>query len=230
MAEYFRDAGRPGRAAVHRQHLPLRAGRLRGLGAARAACRRRSATSRRWRPRWAHCRSGSPRPSAARSPRSRRSTCRPTTTPTPAPATTFAHLDATIALGARDRRERASTRRSTRWPRPRASSTRRRRRGALRRRAARCRRVLQRYKELQDIIAILGMEELSRRGQADRRARAPASSASSRSRSSSPSSSPAAPGKYVPIAETVRGFQEILDGKHDDLSETPSTWRARSTR
>ena len=35
MAEYFREAGRPGRAAVHRQHLPLRAGGLRGLGAAR---------------------------------------------------------------------------------------------------------------------------------------------------------------------------------------------------
>ena len=56
----------PGRAAVHRQHLPLRAGRLRGLRAARAGCRRRSATSRRWSPRWASCRSGSRRPARAR--------------------------------------------------------------------------------------------------------------------------------------------------------------------
>ena len=71
-----------GRAALHRQHLPLHAGGLRGVGAARAACPPPSATSRRCRPRWASCRSASPRPRRARSPRCRRSTCRPTTTPT----------------------------------------------------------------------------------------------------------------------------------------------------
>ena len=45
------------------------------------------------------------------------------------------------------------------------------------------------------------------------------SSASSRSRSSSPSSSPARPGEYVKLEDTIKGFQEILDGKHDDLPE-----------
>ena len=50
--------------------------------------------------------------------------------------------------------------------------------------------------------------------------RAPArSSASCRSRSTSPSSSPASPGKYVKLADTIRGFKEIVDGKHDDLPE-----------
>jgi len=77
---------------------------------------------------------------------------------------------------------------------------------------------LQRYKELQDIIAILGMEEL---GEEDRvtvkRAR----------RIQRFCSQPfyvaehftGIPGKYVPIRETVRGFKEILEGKHDDLPE-----------
>ena len=53
-------------AAVHRQHLPLHPGRLRGLRRSSAACPRRSATSRRSPPRWVSCRSASPRPSAAR--------------------------------------------------------------------------------------------------------------------------------------------------------------------
>ena len=80
-------------------------------------------------------------------------------------------------------------------------------------------RVLQRYKELQDIIAILGMDELSEDdkalvGRARRK-----SSASCRSRSTSPRRSPAADGKYVELKDTIRGFNEILDGKHDDLPE-----------
>ena len=63
-----------------------------------AAFPRPWAISRRWRPTWARCRSGSPRPTRARSPRSRRSTFPPTILTDPAPATSFAHLDATTTL------------------------------------------------------------------------------------------------------------------------------------
>src|SRR3954447_23785123 len=78
--------------------------------------------------------------------------------------------------------------------------------------------VLQRYKELQDIIAILGIDELSdedkqtvtRARKIERFLSQPffvAEQFTGRS------------GEYVPVAETVRGFREILDGEHDDLSE-----------
>ncbi|MFC1969999.1 F0F1 ATP synthase subunit beta [Chloroflexota bacterium] len=79
-------------------------------------------------------------------------------------------------------------------------------------------RTLQRYKELQDIIAILGMEELSEEDKlAVNRAR----------RIQRFCSQPfhvaevftGISGKYVPVKETVRGFKEILEGKHDDLPE-----------
>jgi F-type H+-transporting ATPase subunit beta len=78
--------------------------------------------------------------------------------------------------------------------------------------------VLQRYKELQDIIAILGIDELS---DEDRQT-------VSRARKierflSQPffvaEQFTGRTGEYVPVAETVRGFREILDGEHDDLSE-----------
>ncbi len=77
---------------------------------------------------------------------------------------------------------------------------------------------LQRYKELQDIIAILGMEELSEEDKLTvHRAR----------RIQRFCSQPfhvaehftGTPGKYVPLKETIRGFKEILEGKHDDLPE-----------
>jgi F-type H+-transporting ATPase subunit beta len=79
-------------------------------------------------------------------------------------------------------------------------------------------RVLQRYKDLQDIIAILGMEELS---EEDRRTVARARKIQKFL------SQPffvaeiftGAKGKYVPLKETIRGFKEILDGKHDDKPE-----------
>ena len=77
--------------------------------------------------------------------------------------------------------------------------------------------VLQRYKELQDIIAILGIDELS--DEDNRRSRGPArSSASSRSRSSSPSSSPAAAASRAGRRDRSR-LPRILDGEHDDLPE-----------
>ena len=79
-------------------------------------------------------------------------------------------------------------------------------------------RVLQRYKELQDIIAILGIEELS---EEDKRTVARAR------RIQRFLSQPmfvaetftGTPGRYVPIKETIRGFKEILEGKHDALPE-----------
>ena len=159
MAEYFREA-RPGRAAVHRQHLPLRAGGLRGVGAARAGCPRRWATSPRSRPRWASCRSGSPRRARARSPPSRPSTCRPTTSPTrrrPRCSPT-----STPPRRSRGRsRRRASTRRSTRSTRPPRSSSPTSWAQEHYQVATQVQEILQRYKELQDIIAILGIDELS---------------------------------------------------------------------
>ncbi len=79
-------------------------------------------------------------------------------------------------------------------------------------------KVLQKYKDLQDIIAILGMEELSDEDKLT----------VSRARKiqqflSQPffvaEQFTGAPGKYVPLKETIKGFKEILDGKHDEISE-----------
>ena len=78
--------------------------------------------------------------------------------------------------------------------------------------------VLQKYRDLQDIIAILGMEELSdedkltvsRARKIQRFLSQPFFVAEVFTGS---------PGKYVPLSETLRGFREILDGKHDDLPE-----------
>ena len=78
--------------------------------------------------------------------------------------------------------------------------------------------ILQRYKELQDIIAILGMDELSeddkivvnRARKIQRFLSHPFHVAEQFT---------GLPGQYVPVSETVRGFQEILDGKHDDIPE-----------
>lgn len=79
-------------------------------------------------------------------------------------------------------------------------------------------KVLQRYKELQDIIAILGMEELS-----DDDKMVVARARRLQKFLSQPffvaETFTGQPGKYVSLKETIRGFQEILDGKHDDLPE-----------
>ncbi len=80
-------------------------------------------------------------------------------------------------------------------------------------------KILQRYKELQDIIAIMGMEELSeedklivsRARKIQRFLSQPFSVAEQFT---------GMEGRYVPIKETIRGFREILDGKHDDLPES----------
>jgi F-type H+-transporting ATPase subunit beta len=79
-------------------------------------------------------------------------------------------------------------------------------------------RVLQRYKDLQDIIAILGMEELSEDDKLIvKRARKIQRFLSQPMFVAEQFTS--IPGKYVSVKETVRGFKEILEGKHDDLPE-----------
>jgi len=135
----------------------------------------------------------------------------------PAPATTFAHLDSTVVLNrslselgiypAVDPLDSSSTMLDPNIVGEEHYRT-----------ALEVQKVLQRYKDLQDIIAILGMEELS---EEDRllvtRAR----------KIQKFLSQPffvaevftGSPGKYVRLADTVRGFREILDGKHDHKSE-----------
>ena len=79
--------------------------------------------------------------------------------------------------------------------------------------------ILQRYKELQDIIAIMGMDELSdedklivaRARKVQRFLSQPFSVAEQFT---------GYQGKYVPLKETIRGFKEIIEGKHDDLPES----------
>ena len=110
----------------------------------------------------------------------------------PSPATTFGHLDSTIVLVARHRLARASIPRSTRSIRRRASSIRNVVGEEHYTTARRVQQTLQRYKELRDIIAILGMDELSPEDKLRWRVRA-RSSASCRSRSSWPKCSPARP-------------------------------------
>mgnify|MGYP001079602607 CR=1 FL=1 len=79
-------------------------------------------------------------------------------------------------------------------------------------------KTLQRYKDLQDIIAILGMEELSDEDKLIvARARKIQRFLTQPMFVAEPFTG--RPGKYVPIEETVRGFKEILEGKHDDKSE-----------
>jgi F-type H+-transporting ATPase subunit beta len=135
----------------------------------------------------------------------------------PAPVATFAHLDATIAL------ERAIAEQAL-YPAvdPLGSTSRildPRIVGEEHYAVAReVQRVLQRYKDLQDIIAILGIDELSeedklvvvRARKIQRFLSQPMFVAETFT---------GRPGRYVTIQETVRGFKEILDGKHDDLPE-----------
>jgi F-type H+-transporting ATPase subunit beta len=135
----------------------------------------------------------------------------------PAPVAVFAHLDATIAL------DRAISSMGL-YPAvdPLASTSRildPRVVGEDHYNTAReVQRVLQRYKDLQDVIAILGVEELSeedkltvaRARKIQRFLSQPMFVAETFT---------GRPGAYVPVRETVRGFREILDGKHDDIPE-----------
>ena len=136
----------------------------------------------------------------------------------PAPATTFAHLDATTVLDRSiaslgifpavdplDSTSRVLTPEVV---------------GQEHYEVARdVQRILQRYKELQDIIAIMGMDELSeedkltvnRARKVQRFLSQPFTVAEQFT---------GMQGKYVPLKETIRGFREIIDGKHDDIPES----------
>ncbi len=135
----------------------------------------------------------------------------------PAPATTFAHLDATTNL------ERKISEMGI-FPAvdPLASSSRILAPGVLGEEhynvAQGVKKILQRYKELQDIIAILGMDELSEEDKLTvGRARRIQLFLSQPFHVAEPFTG--TPGKYVPVKESVRSFKEILEGKHDDLPE-----------
>jgi F-type H+-transporting ATPase subunit beta len=136
----------------------------------------------------------------------------------PAPATTFAHLDATTVLSrqisslgiypAVDPLDSTSRILSPDVV------------GIEHYEVARAvQRILQRYKELQDIIAIMGMDELSdedkqivgRARRVQRFLSQPFSVAEQFT---------GMQGKYVPVKETIRGFKEIIEGKHDDVPES----------
>ncbi len=135
----------------------------------------------------------------------------------PAPATTFAHLDSTVVLNrsltelgiypAVDTLDSNSTVLDPNIVGEEHYRT-----------ALDVQKMLQKYKDLQDIIAILGMEELSdedkitvsRARKVQKFLSQPFFVAEGFTGTS---------GKYVPIAETVRGFREILDGLHDDKPE-----------
>jgi F-type H+-transporting ATPase subunit beta len=135
----------------------------------------------------------------------------------PAPATTFAHLDSTVVLTraltelgiypAVDPLDSSSTMLDPLIVGERHYKV-----------ARRVQQTLQRYKDLQDIIAILGMEELS---EDDKllvvRARKIQKFLSQPFHVAEIFTG--TPGVYVPLAETIRGFEEILDGKHDDKPE-----------
>lgn len=136
----------------------------------------------------------------------------------PAPATTFAHLDATTVLS-------RSISELGIYPAvdPLDSTSRILDPNVVGERhynvARRVQEILQRYKQLQDIIAILGMDELSdedkvtvaRARRIQRFLSQPFSVAEQFT---------GIEGKYVPLNETIKGFEEILDGKHDDLPES----------
>ena len=136
----------------------------------------------------------------------------------PAPATTFAHLDATTVLSrsiselgiypAVDPLDSTSRILDPRVVGKEHYEI-----------ATKVKHILERYKELQDIIAILGVDELSEEDKL----------VVSRARKvqrflSQPftvgEQFTGIPGKFVPVSETVRGFKEILEGKHDNLSES----------
>ncbi|MBA3365756.1 MAG: F0F1 ATP synthase subunit beta [Actinobacteria bacterium] len=135
----------------------------------------------------------------------------------PAPATTFAHLDSTTELS------RAIVEQGI-YPAvdPLTSTSRALQPGIVSdehyETATRVKEILQRYKDLQDIIAILGIDELSDED------RLTVSRARKIQRFLSQPNFVAeqftgTPGQYVKLEDTIKGFREIIDGKHDDLPE-----------
>jgi F-type H+-transporting ATPase subunit beta len=135
----------------------------------------------------------------------------------PAPAASFAHLDATTVLS------RAISEKGI-YPAvdPLDSSSRILQPGSIGEEhytvATQVQQVLQRYKDLQDIIAILGMDELSDEDKVTvQRARKIERFLSQPFHVAEPFTG--REGRYVKLEDTIRSFQELLDGKHDDLPE-----------
>ena len=209
--------GRPRRPALHRQHLPLHPGRLRGLGPARpnAVGGRLPAQpgDRDGRPAGAHHldQEGLDHLAAGGLRAGRR-----LHGPGPGDDLRPSRLD--DPPRALDRRAgHLPGRRSAdlHLARPRSAASWAR---STTTRPARCQRVLQRYRDLQDIIAILGIDELSEEDK---------STVARARRLQIFNSQPfhvaevftGRPGAYVPIRDTVASFKEILEGKVDDLPE-----------
>lgn len=143
----------------------------------------------------------------------------------PAPATTFGHLDSTIVLSrqltelgiypAVDPLDSTSTILAPEIVGEDHYAV-----------AREVQRILQRYKDLQDIIAILGMEELSEKDKiVVARARRIQRFLSQPMHVAETFTG--TPGVYVPLAETIRGFKEILEGKHDQKSEAAFYMKGR---
>jgi len=135
----------------------------------------------------------------------------------PAPATTFAHLDGTVVLSrpiaelgiypAVDPLDSTSRILDPNYLGEEHYTV-----------ARQVQQILQKYKDLQDIIAILGMDELSEEDKLTvARARRIQRFLSQPFHVAEQFTG--TPGRYVPVKETIRGFREIIEGKHDDLPE-----------
>src|SRR3954464_13006727 len=193
-----------------------------------AGCRQRSVTSRRSPTRWASCRSGLRGRAVTRSRRARRPTSPPSTAvqaiyvpaddiTDPAPHNAFAHLDATTVLSrpiselgiypAVDPLDSTSRILDPQYVGPEHYEI-----------AQTVKRVLQRYQELQDIIAILGIDEL---GEEDKvtvnRARRVERFLSQNMFVAEAFTGQ--PGSFVPLSETLQSFKAITDGEYDNVPE-----------
>jgi F-type H+-transporting ATPase subunit beta len=135
----------------------------------------------------------------------------------PAPANTFAHLDSSVVL------ERSIVEMGI-YPAmdPLASFSRALQPGVVSEEhyatATRVQEILQRYKDLQDIIAILGIDELSDEDKVTV-ARARRIQRFLSQPNFVAEQFTGTPGEYVRLEDTIKGFQEIIEGKHDDLPE-----------
>jgi F-type H+-transporting ATPase subunit beta len=205
MAEYFRDV--QGQDVLLFIDNIFRSPRVaRRCPPCSAGCPRRWGTSPPSPTRWASFRSGSPPPGPLRSPRCRRSTSPADDITDPAPHTTFAHLDATTVLS------RAITEKGIFPAVDPLDSTSRildaKYVGQEHYDVAReVQRILQRYKELQDIIAILGIDELSEEDQVTVKRWARGSSGSFSHPMFVAEQFTGQPGVFVSLPDTVASFQ-----------------------
>ena len=176
-----------------------------------------SATSRPWPTRWASCRSGSPRPAATRSPRCRRSTCPPTTTPTrrrpprsptsTRPPSSSRPISEKGIYPAVDPLDSTSRILDPRYVGDEHYQV-----------AQRTKEILQRYKDLQDIIAILGIDELSEEDKIlVNRARRIQRFLSQNTYVAKQFTG--LDGSFVPLEETLAAFKALAEGEYDHLPE-----------